>query len=188
MRSLRGHFLISNSTLQDPNFVHTVVFLIEHGKEGAFGLIINRKITSEENPIHLRDILPDLPPSAESIPLYEGGPVSRETLFILFQKEEGIYIPEEGEEVIPEVYIGGSKKLVETLLDYEIPFHAYLGYSGWAPGQLEEEIAQNAWVILKARKELIFHPHPEKVWREALIHKGGLFSYFAKTVNDPFLN
>ena len=175
---LKGCFLVSNSTLQDPNFSNTVVLIIEHDVQGAFGIIVNRVADAT-----LGEAL-DIEDSKYNVNLFEGGPVRPDALFIL----HGSTKQQDDEDVIEGVYMSNSRELLDALVSSENDFHVYHGYSGWAPGQLEGEIEANSWIIIKAKKELIFHPDPEVVWREALTHKGGLFSYFASNVNDPFLN
>ena len=181
MDSLKGNFLISGSTLKEENFNETVVFIIEHNDEGAFGLIVNRKLDGG-----LPDVLPRLGEKSAKKPLYEGGPVRKEVLFVLFHNAE--CEADDGEEVIPGVFLGNSYELIEGLLEKDIPFHVYSGYAGWAPGQLESELEAKTWVVMPAKQEIIFHENPQYVWREALLYGGGIYSYFARHIKDPFLN
>lgn len=180
MESLKGNFLISGSTLKEESFNETVVFIIEHNEEGAFGLIVNRKLDS-----NVSEVLPRLGKKAADKPLYEGGPVRKEVMFVLFSGHTGKY---DGEEVIPGVLLGNSYELIVELLEQEAAFHIYSGYAGWAPGQLESELEAKTWVVMPAKREIIFHENPHHVWREALLYGGGLYSYFARHVKDPFLN
>ena len=180
LKSKKGHFLVANSTLQDPNFTATVVLLIEHDDSGAFGLIVNR--VSE---IHLSAAIENLSMKAQSVPLFEGGPVRTDALFILHSEKQ---LAKPGDRVVDGVFMSSEKAQLEKLLETESNFHVYHGYSGWAPGQLEAEIEAKSWVIVPAKAEIIFHENPENAWREALAHQGGLFEYFAQNVRDPFLN
>ncbi|MES0491639.1 MAG: YqgE/AlgH family protein [Leptospirales bacterium] len=180
MQSLKGKFLISSSTLKEDNFVQSVVFLIEHNEEGAFGLVVNRPLDSS-----LYDVLPKMSTKAKNIPIYEGGPVRPEVLFVLFYSDSADV---EGEQVIENIYLGTSLALLEDLIETEKPFHVYHGYAGWSATQLEEELEAKTWVVAEGTKNIIFHENPVVVWREALLHNGGIYSYFAKNVKDPFLN
>jgi len=180
MQSLKGKFLISSSTLKEDNFVQTVVFLIEHNEEGAFGLVVNRPLDSS-----LHDVLPKLSSKSKNVLIYEGGPVRPEVLFVLFHSDTKDV---DGEEVIENVYLGTSLDLLEQLIESEKAFHVYHGYAGWAASQLEEEIVAKTWVVAEGNTNIIFHENPEVVWREALLYSGGIYSYFAKNVKDPFLN
>ncbi len=178
--SLAGCFLISNSTIQDPNFTNTVVLIIDHDENGAFGLIVNRPGDST-----LFDVLDGVDEAAKGTNLFQGGPVRPDALFILHGNAEAA---EAGDEVIDGVYMSSSRSLLDQLVDSETDFHVYNGYSGWGPGQLESEIKMKTWVTMPARADVVFHKNPDVVWREALANKGGLYSYFAQKVRDPFMN
>jgi len=180
MKSLKGKFLISNSTLKEKSFSESVIFIIEHNEEGAFGLVVNRPLDST-----LHNVLPKLPEQAKKVKIFEGGPVRPEVLFILFSAKE---FQEDCEEIIPGVLLGTSLKLLENLLTHNSPYHVYHGYAGWAPGQLEVELESKTWVIADANDKMIFHKNPDVVWREALLYRGGIYSYFARNIKDPFLN
>ncbi|MDH5716617.1 MAG: YqgE/AlgH family protein [Spirochaetia bacterium] len=179
-QSYKGHFLISNSTIQDPNFVQTVVLLIEHDKNGAFGLVVNRL----EN-ITLYDVVQGMSEKAQEIKLYEGGPVRPDALFVLHGFKNA---RNSGEEIIPDVFLGSNKELMIDLLENDYPFHIYHGYAGWVADQLENELESKTWITMPASKEIVFHQNPQVVWREALHHKGGIYGYFAKNVRNPFFN
>lgn len=180
--SLKGHFLISSSALTDPNFSKTVVLVLEHDEQGAFGLVVNRR-----EDVGLFDVLEEeLPHSQTDIPLFSGGPVEPQVLFFLHDNSQLVEFPQQ--EIIEKVYWGNSKDLLLHLLNGANPFHVFHGYSGWAAGQLEAEILQKSWIITPAKKEIIFNQNPDTMWRAALEKEGGIFAYFAETVNDPKLN
>ncbi|MDH4261603.1 MAG: YqgE/AlgH family protein [Spirochaetia bacterium] len=180
MDFLKGFFLISNSTLKEKSFNESVIFIVEHNEEGAFGLVVNQL---EE--IKYLDQMPEVIKKGELFKVYRGGPVREEILFILYNSRlhSGF-----GEEIIPDVFLGTSIELIEILAEENLPYHIYHGYAGWAPGQLESELEAKTWMVMPAQKEMIFHSNPEIVWREALLYNGGIFSYFAKNIKDPFLN
>lgn len=180
MQSLEGHFLIANYALQDPNFSRSVVFLVEHNEEGAFGLVINRP---EETT--LEDVLDEIPDAIKKQRIFQGGPVQPRTLFILHSDS---LVSSPGEEVYPGVFLGAELNLLRELAEAESDFHVYHGYSGWGPGQLEAEMLTKAWIPIEVKPDLIFHPRPEDAWREALKKGGGIYEYFARNVRDPFLN
>ncbi len=181
MKSLKGTFLISNSTLKEENFNETVVLIIDHNRDGAFGLIVNRLLDHKK----LGDLLPGLQKKAAQKRIYEGGPVRQEVLFVLYSDESENF---QGTEIIPGVYMSNNYDYIEIFAQDEIPFHIYQGYAGWAPGQLESELAGKTWAVIPATREIVFHQDPHQVWREALMHGGGIFSYFSLNVKDPFLN
>lgn len=177
---MTGKFLISNTNITDPNFFRTVVLMIEHDEYGAFGLVVNRK---EE--LLLPEILDISSKIAEKIHLYQGGPVRKDAMFIL---HSDALAENAGQEIIQGVYLGGSRDLLEYLMDKPFPYHVFHGYSGWGPGQLEEELSIGSWVVVPATEEMIFHERPDLVWREALAYRGGIFAWFADKVRDPSLN
>lgn len=178
--SLKGKFLISGSALLDPNFNKSVVFILEHNKEGAFGLVLNRFES-----INLSEAVDELPQNAQDIPLFWGGPVEPQALFFLY---ENIQLDEQDQEIIPNVYWGSSEKLLMALLQNELAFRVFHGYAGWDAGQLETEIAQKSWIISHAQKEVLLHEDPLSMWRNSLSRQGGIYDYFAKKVNNPRLN
>ncbi len=194
-KSLKGYFLISEANMLDPNFKRTVVLIIEHNEEGAFGLIVNRKSN-----IFLSDLLPEFyeETRGKNTPIYIGGPVQQEFLFaihshLLDRKPSSTSI-----KIISDVYFEPGFRNIEDYfkdrfwdqlpLDDRPKIHLYVGYSGWAPGQLEGEIREGSWILHPATQEIVFHPNPEEGWNDALRKKGGIYKIFADTNKDPFLN
>ena len=192
--SLRGNFIISESGMSDPNFFQTVVLLIEHNDEGAFGLVVNRR-----SRLALGDIIPRFSQTAAAgVPIYVGGPVQQEYLFVLHgsmpdhEPSPAASIP------VPGVQFEPFFKQVEASFEDEYwagtppddrtAIHLFLGYSGWAPGQLEREMALGSWITHRASAKIVFHPNPEDGWRDALRAKGGIYKVFADSDQQPGLN
>lgn len=154
----RGRFLVASPELADPNFTQTVVLLIEHGPEGSWGLVINRptqvplaRMFPEEKAFAGREAL-----------LYSGGPVSPGQLLLLVLAERP---PVGARFVFGEVHLALSPVVLRgpdagLITD----FRAYAGYSGWAPGQLEMEIARGDWGLLEADALAVFAAEVEGVW------------------------
>jgi putative transcriptional regulator len=191
--SLEGHFLISETDLMDPNFFRTVVLITDHNEKGAFGLVVNRKSTSS-----LMDVLPGFSETdAGTIPIFVGGPVQQEYLFVLHSGLPEGTQNEHAETPTPGVIF---EPATEPLIDYlqsnwpsilpdDRPrLHFYAGYSGWAPGQLEDEISYGAWYVHKATADIVFHADPEQGWRDALSRKGEIYRIIAETGYRPSLN
>ncbi|MCR9142014.1 MAG: YqgE/AlgH family protein [bacterium] len=193
--SLKGYFLISESNMPDPNFFQTVVLILEHNKEGAFGLVVNRR-----SRLLLADILPQFDGErGATTPIYVGGPVQQEYLFVLHsdmpeghESSENIMQPVPG--VVFEPAFSQVERLFETAAWEEIPaddrpsIHLFLGYSGWAPGQLEKEMQMGSWMIHPATPKIVFHNDPEQGWKDALREKGGIYRVFAESDQNPTLN
>lgn len=122
--------------------------------------------------------------------LYLGGPVQRELLNFLHKIPD---IIEGGYEVADGIYWGGNYEILKILADSgeikndDITF--FLGYSGWAPGQLEDELALNTWYVTDAKAEDIFHKSPEvNLWRKVLKRMGGNFNIISSFPDDPSMN
>lgn len=153
MASLAGSFLVAKPVLQDPNFRQTVVLLLEHGEQGAFGVVVNRPTKVKSLPF----------------PVFTGGPCPEEGLRMLHGHEEWIE-PDEDEEsinVAPGVYLGDAsclKHLGEPEPGSVLRFRMFNGYAGWGADQLEKELVAGAWMVVPANAELLFDMAPEELW------------------------
>lgn len=162
---LRDQFLIAMPSLQDGYFGQTVTYICEHTEEGAMGLVINQPIdlTLEQM---LRQL--DLEPTADTgqQPIFRGGPV---------QPEHGFVLHSPGNGWTGTRRLGGglalttSRDILEAIARGEGPEHALiaLGYAGWGPGQLESEIAENAWLVAPANQAILFTLPPDQRWSAA---------------------
>lgn len=177
-----GILLISNPFLKDPNFIRSVIFICDHQQSGAIGFVINKLIEPE---------IGDLIEEAEGIhfPVYEGGPVQKETLHFLHQRPDLIT---GGTEVTQGIYWGGDFAEVLTLLREkklsQTDIRFYLGYSGWDELQLEEEIKEKSWITREANPQLVFTKDIPQLWRTALQELGGEYSQMVNYPIDPQLN
>lgn len=178
----KGRLLISEPFLPDPNFVRSVVLLCEHNEEGSFGFVLNRLAD-----VKASEILDEL--SKFNYPVFIGGPVQQDTLHFIHRSQA----IDGGEPVAEGIYWGGSFERVTFLADTgqlhpdEIRF--FLGYSGWGPGQLQEELEQDTWIVCDyVTEELLFNTTPDLMWRKALKDMGGKYAVFANYPLDPSLN
>ncbi len=156
--SLKGHLLIAAPQLGDPNFVRTVILMIDHDENGAFGIVLNRP--SGRTVKEVWDELDDSCECLESINI--GGPVVGPLLALHTQE----YLAEA--EVLPGLYLTAERENLDELVrqDYST-FRLFSGYSGWGEGQLEGELEQGGWITLKAKKEYVF------VWDDDLWDRVG---------------
>jgi putative transcriptional regulator len=192
-RYLGGYFLISEFDLLDPNFYRSVILMIAHDDDGAFGLVVNRP-----SPMTLGEVIEGVEDSpAASIPVFVGGPVQQNALFVLHMSRsreaatEMLKKPLEGITFEP-----ATRSLVEYLTgewaalpEAERPVvRIYAGYSGWGPGQLEGELKRASWVVLKATEQIVFDPDPQAAWALALARKGPLYQIILQTGFKPSLN
>ncbi len=159
----QGTVLAAAPELSDPNFRHTLIYLAEHSKEGAFGLIVNRPSGKTVGDISPADAVPE---SFLTIPVLQGGPVHTEQLmFAIFEGGE--------KDSDLKCRIGVGLEEVTSAIAHEKEWvRAFLGYSGWGEGQLEGELAQDAWVIC---------PPSQFIFNESLV--GGLWSVFVSGDN-----
>lgn len=149
MKSLKGHLLIASPALTDPNFRQAVLLMIEHGDGGAMGLILNRPTDAV-----LSDALETLDdPSIElDVPLQIGGPCQGPLMVL--HTDAGA----SDAHVVGDVHFSTDKAHVESLLRraYD-PAMYFVGYAGWARGQLESELKQEAWLSLPANGLDVFN-------------------------------
>ena len=159
MSSLQGQLLIASPHLGDGNFYRSVVLIIKHDDEGAFGLILNRPTGNT-----VRDVW-RLVAEEEldcSDPIYLGGPVQG-PLVCLHRKKSCA----EGE-VLPGVYFAAHKDQLQKIIKQTSrPFRLFSGYAGWAGGQLEGEMQVGGWLTLAATKEHIFG-NREDLWEHVV--------------------
>lgn len=180
--STKGSLLISNSTVETDFFYRTVIFMVDHDKTGAFGIILNKVSNSS-----VGEIVKNMPgtPSASN-PVWIGGPV--DSMFVCIVHTEP-NAPDAGIEIIPGVFMGRSYDLLMHLAENDLDYRIYQGYAGWGAGQLESEFDRFSWVIHTPSIEVIFNrEEPETVWKNCLIDKGGIYKYFVEHTKDPMLN
>ncbi len=187
--NLTGHFLVAEAELGDPNFSETVVLIISHDDEGAFGLVVNRR-----SDISLGQAAEPYTNSPfAGLPLFVGGPVEQEFLFCLHSGlpdgNDSPYVIKltsnlvfEPQFVALETHILANPKLKPPEI------RLFAGYSGWTAGQLESELEEGAWMTMPASSDLVFNPHPQGGWKQALKRKGGVYWLVAETGYKPSLN
>ncbi len=156
----QGRLLIASRALRDPNFAETVVLLLEMNGQGTVGLVINRRTKAP-----LSKVLP-LPGDSKigSDPVYSGGPVETSSALALLRSAAPV---EGARHIIDDVYAVASRPLLDKTLAQGRDaghFRVYLGYGGWAPGQLEAEVELGAWRILSAKSALVFDADPDALW------------------------
>ncbi len=155
-------FLVAKRELADPNFRETVVLVTHPPRGGPWGVIINRPLEHR-----LSEVLPDY----ESLKgrkdvLYFGGPVTREGLVFLVRSPKA---PPGATAVLRDVFFTADTDLIDSLLKRPDPtrgLRVFSGHSGWAPGQLQREIARGGWHVIPADAETVFDKDPALVWPE----------------------
>jgi putative transcriptional regulator len=159
MQSLAGHFLIASPRLADPNFVKSVVLMVQHGEEGALGLVVNRPLDTSVEEICEKVL--ETPCSTEGV-LYQGGPCEGPLMVVHTHNARSDI------EVRPGVHFSTERESIEWLLKYnEAPIKFFVGYSGWAAGQLENEMETGSWLSVPAEEDQIFQDG-EELWSKLL--------------------
>ncbi len=162
----KGRFLIASRQLLDPNFAETVVLLLEYNRQGAMGLIINRP-----SEMKLSVVLPEIEALRQRPDtIYHGGPVAKNQLLLLIRTTSP---PEGSRHVFKDIHLSSSHEVIQRMIknpEGEERFRVYAGYAGWAPGQLDKEIATGGWHVLGADAETVFDKSPEEIWPD-LIHR-----------------
>lgn len=190
-----GTFLIASLGLEDPTFARTVVLILQHvPDELTLGVIINRPLgdRAKDYPSEELDSITEGLEFDESVPrsdlFYQGGPVERESLIFLHRVE---HLKGDATPIVPGLFAGGDLDALREFTDAEDegPFvRFYLGYSEWAPGQLESEIALGAWILAPGSTELVFSEDPDTAWQQALQALGGKYAPMSFIPEDPSLN
>ncbi len=156
----KGMLLVANEQLTDPRFRDRVILLIQHDTQGTAGLVVNRS-----SRLPLSTILPEGSRLAEEgMTLSYGGPVEPQTLFALVMVRN--YPPEPADEIIDGVYVTGVGVLDEwqDFADEVVKYRAFVGYTGWAPGQLETEIQRGDWHVIPAGEQSVFASDGVQLW------------------------
>jgi putative transcriptional regulator len=172
--SLRGNLLIAAPSLFD-YFRRSVVLLLEHSDEGAMGVILNR---SSETPV--TDAVPALAELADEDELVRlGGPVAPEAVVALGDFDD---LDEAGAHLVGNLGLLDPDRSPVSLKRLRV----YAGYAGWGPGQLEDELEQQAWIVEPAQAD---DPFGEgDIWSSALQRKGGAYALLATMPSEPSLN
>ncbi|GIL21564.1 MAG: UPF0301 protein [Bacteroidota bacterium] len=178
----RGRLLLSEPYLADPNFERSAVLLTDHNDLGSVGFILNKPSESR-----VSEIMNDLKGIDSRI--FIGGPVEQDTLHFIHRIDSLA----DAIEILPGLYWGGNfdqlVSMVDTqqVLTTDIKF--FLGYSGWSPGQLAEELKIESWIVSDmASEQLIFETDPGQMWKRAMRELGGRFTIYSNYPEDPRMN
>jgi putative transcriptional regulator len=185
--TLTGRLLVASTKLGDPNFDRSVVLVLDHGDDGALGVVLNRP-----TPVPVGEILEPWQDQARLAPpdvVFRGGPVSPDAVIGLARSSS-----------LPTVSGPPWRVVLATVgtVDLSVPPHdqpvtlsgarLYSGYSGWAPDQLEAELAEGAWFVLDAVAADVFCADAERLWHDVMRRQGGALSLLATYPSHPSLN
>jgi len=178
----KGHLLISEPYLGNPNFDRPIILLCEHGLEGSFGFVLNKPGETT-----VGEVMEEL--AKINSPVFIGGPVQQDTLHYVHRLAD---LPD-AIPVADGIFWGGSFEQLMAWIDIgrvtatDIRF--FLGYSGWSPGQLDEEMVAKSWIVSnRVSEQVLFETPSEAMWKEVLRQLGGRFRMYANYPVDPRLN
>jgi putative transcriptional regulator len=181
-KSLQGQLLLDGGQLAGSFFHRGVVLVCSHDVEGAFGLVLNRTTGKEAGEV----ILADLGEKLKEEPVFLGGPVQPASLSFLHTDQ---FVPQAN--VMQNLNVGHSMDgLMELGESYSSTqkLKIFAGYSGWSPGQLEDEMKRGSWLTHPASVELIFDTDPAILWQHILRRMGWNYRLLAESPDDPSLN
>ena len=153
--TLTNQLLIAMPGMADPNFSSTVTLICEHNDDGALGIIINRPLTLKLGGLFEQLDVDDADSNAAKKPVFMGGPVGLERGFVL---HDSTHSYENSLAVSSAINLTLSRDIIDAMATGEGPRKSLvaLGYAGWEPGQLEEEILANSWLNVAATPDIVF--------------------------------
>ena len=165
--SIAGQLLVATENMKDPRFVEAVIYIVKHDAEGTLGLVINKPIARGPIDELLKGFGSEVQGSKHEIVIHYGGPVGSRQGFLLHTDDVML---ESSMKTRDAIAMTSDIRMIEAIALGKGPeqFLFTLGYAGWAPGQLEGELAINSWAVVPADKSLTFDKDAEKKWRQAI--------------------
>ena len=165
--NLTHHFLIAMPNMVDPNFARSLTYICEHNEQGALGVVVNRPIELTLEALFEQIEIPLRDRALAGLPVYFGGPVQVDRGFVLHRPASGW---QSTLSINRDIGLTTSKDILEAVGEGRGPAEILvsLGYAGWAPGQIEQELGQNAWLTVPAQADLIFHLPAEQRFSAAM--------------------
>ena len=178
--SLAGQLLVASPALVDPNFLRTVILVVEHSEAGTMGLVLNRPTDAV-----LAEAVPPLADLEDDSFVHVGGPVQPGTVIVLAEflepADAAMLVFDDIGFFAPEADVAAMRTAAKR-------FRVYAGYAGWGEGQLESELEEGSWIVEGPRPEDVFSDEPEQVWSRVLRRKGGQYALLALMPLDPSVN
>lgn len=174
---------MATPVIGDANFDRTVVLVLDHGDDGALGLVLNRPTD-----VAVLDPLPEWNGlTAQPSVVFVGGPVEQSAAIGL-ARSDSTTVSEAWSPVLDGV---GTLDLSRDPQQLGIPIHGlrvFAGYAGWGPGQLEGELAVDAWIVVDADEDDVFGDEPDTLWSRVLRRQGGALALLSYCSPDPSSN
>lgn len=167
-RFLGGKLLIATPSIGDPRFDRTVILMCDHDAEHAMGIVLNKPVDGLRMPELFNQLEVDSPVPTPDRPVLLGGPVDRDRGFVVHTPDfeaEGSTLA-----ITRKIGLTATKDVLEAIASDNPPWRSVLalGYAGWGAGQLEDELAANAWLVTDPDEALIFDESSETKWERAL--------------------
>ena len=168
--SLAGQLLIASPNIGDPRFAQTVILMVKHDKDGAFGITINRPVGEKSIASLLEAPGEDVSDIEGTLSVFAGGPVQPELGFVVHSRE---YRRDETIEVDGHLAVTASRQILRDIGHKRGPEKSLfaLGYAGWGPGQLEGELARHDWFTAPEDPKLIFDDDRANLWDDAMARR-----------------
>lgn len=165
--SLAGQLLIASPDMGDPRFRHTVLLVVRHNQDGAFGIVINRLLTEPPLAAILEALGTPEPGVTGSMRIYAGGPVQTDIGFVVHTPD---YRRVGTIDVEGKVAVTSNADVLRDIAHHQGPQKSLVafGYAGWGPGQLEDEIGAHGWFTAPLDLKLLFDTAPDAIWEEAM--------------------
>jgi len=162
-----GQLLVALPEMKDPRFVESVIYIVQHNHEGTLGLVINRPLGQTPIEDVIKGLSVDGQDAKREITVHYGGPVSPRQGFVLHSDD---VVLETSKKVKDGIAMTSDAKIIGEISTGKGPrqFLLMIGYAGWAPGQLEDEIKAKSWFLIPADKEIIFGEQAQKKWQRAM--------------------
>jgi len=177
----KGRLLISAPFLTDV-FKRSVVYITEHNDKGSVGFIINKPMN-----VKISSVIEDFPDFEAKV--YYGGPVQQDMLNFFHKSGD---LLDGGVELKDGIFWGGDFETLKLLIECgdlnpkDVRF--FLGYAGWAPNQLDDELKTNSWILNKSRLDDVFSKEPENLWQNILKEMGGEYTIISTFPENPSVN
>lgn len=171
--SLAPGFLVASPSLRCPFFNHTVVLLVDHGIEGSFGFVINKPSAIDFESV-VAELELDDAKGPFDVPVLQGGPVSPETGWVVFDPRNAPEIPDDAILLTEYLAVTASLTMLESIARGRAPTRSMLslGYSGWGEEQLEDEMREGSWIPVDLSPEILYDVPSEERWETALRELG----------------
>jgi putative transcriptional regulator len=166
--NLKDHFIIATSELEDSVFDKAVIYIYEHTMEGAMGVIINHPMKD----VTFEQIIDDVGVAANiegltHIDIFQGGPVEVQRGFVIHSSD---YKDDDTLSISDEISLSSTGDVVSAIANSRGPkhFNFCLGYAGWGPQQLEDEVVENVWLVLPRTDDVLFTTEPKQRYEKAI--------------------